>query len=215
MIDEKLFQKMEFNPLVPNKLADEYPKLAEIFGKTDDKMLRYILLMYDITSPLKDAYPELSARKNWAATLAGYKNNEDADFLKTFTKEVKTPVYDDKGKLKYTSKSVELHEPMLEAVQKLIIYQNNRLWAMIVTNEQAFYEYQRRVMAEIGGDADKDALSAITVKTKIMESMDDIDKRLDGYYKRLTSGDGELEETITKRKRLRPEDIAANVQTNR
>lgn len=214
MIDEKLFDKMEFNPLVKEKLATAYPKLAEIFGKTDDRMLRYVLLMYDITSPLKDAYPELSARKTWAATMAGYKENEEIEFLKSFTKETKTPVYDDKGKLKYHNKSIELHEPLLEAVQKLIIYQNNRLWAMIVTNEQAFYEYQRRVMAEVGGDADKDALSAITVKTKIMESMDDIDKRLDGYYKRLTSGDGELEETLTKRKRLRPEDIA-NAQANR
>lgn len=214
MIDEKSYSKMEFNPTVKRNLTVEYPKLAEIFGKIDDKMLRYVLLMYDMNSPLKEAYPDLSARKNWAASIAGYKESDDTEFLKTFTKEVKTPVKDTTGEVKYYNKSIELHEPILDAVQKLVIYQNNRLWAMIVTNEQAFYEYQRRVMAEVGGDADKDALSAITVKTKIMEAMDDIDKRLDGYYKRLTSGDGELEEALTKRKRLRPEDIA-NVQSNR
>lgn len=216
MIDETEFSKIEFNPTVKESLTTQYPKLKEIVGDVNDKLLRYVILMYDMNSPLKEKYPSLSQRKDFAASMAGYNlEKDDIDSLRTMTKTIKTPKFNDKGEQYGFNVSIEPFEEMLDVVLRLVVYQNNRLWAMIITNEQAFYEYQRRVMAEIGGDADKDALSAITIKTKIMEAMDDIDKRLDGYYKRLTSGDTDLEEVITKRKRLRPEEIAQNVQANR
>ncbi len=44
--------------------------------------------------------------------------------------------------------------------------------------------------------------------------MDDIYQRLQKYGRDLTGGDDKLEEVLTKKKRLRPEEIA-NVQASR
>jgi hypothetical protein len=85
---------------------------------------------------------------------------------------------------------------------------------MIVGNEQAFYEFNKRVMLPVDGNRDKDILQAITIKTQIMTAQDEIVQRLQKYLRQLTGEDEKLEESITKRKRIRPEDIA-NVQSNR
>jgi hypothetical protein len=66
----------------------------------------------------------------------------------------------------------------------------------------------------VDGARDKDILQAVEIKTKIMSSMDDIYLRLQKYFRDLSGGDEKLEEILTKRKRLRPEEIA-NVQNHR
>jgi hypothetical protein len=69
-------------------------------------------------------------------------------------------------------------------------------------------------MMPVDGARDKDILQAINIKTQIMTSQDEIYQRLQKYYRDLSGGDTQLEEVITKRKRLRPEEIA-NVQASR
>lgn len=201
MIDDKEFSKMEFNPTVKRQLAVAYPKLKDLVGAVDDRQLRYVILMYDVNSPLRNHYPELIKRKQFAASLAGY----DLD------KDDVTELFD--FKLKVDGVYVP-HEELIAVIIKYLKYQNNWVWSMIVSNEQAFYEYNMRVMMPVDGMKDKDILQAINIKTQIMSSQDDIYQRLQKYYKDLTGGDADLEEAITKRKRLRPEEIA-NVQSNR
>ncbi len=77
MIPDKDFSIMEFNPLIKGKILDKYPKLKELMGEADDKVVRYILLMYDLNSPLRHHYPELFKRKQFAADLAGYNLDKD------------------------------------------------------------------------------------------------------------------------------------------
>lgn len=202
MISDKEYSKMEFNPIVKKDLTIAYPKLKALMGDVDDKMLRYVILMYDVHSPLKNHYPELHKRKEHAAALAGYDLMKD-DVTHLFDFRVK--IDDD----------YEPHEELLKITMKYLKYQNNMVWQMIVSNEQAFSEYSRRVMMPVDGNKDKDILQAVEIKTKIMQSMDDIYQRLQRYTKELSGGDDNLEEMITKRKRLRPEEIAANVQANR
>jgi hypothetical protein len=48
----------------------------------------------------------------------------------------------------------------------------------------------------------------VTLKTKLLEAMDDIDQRLSKYYAQLTGSDSTLEDSLTKRRRLSPESIA-------
>jgi hypothetical protein len=203
MIDEKEFLKMEFNPTVKKNLIAVFPKLKEIVGSVDDKQLRYVLLMYDQNSPLRNHYPDLLKRKEFAADLAGY------DLMKDDV----TTLFD--FKIKNEADEYVPNEDMLDVIIRFLKYQNNWVWSMIVSNEQAFYEYNMRVMMPVDGLRDKDILQAINIKTQIMTSQDEIYQRLQKYYKDLTGGDNQLEETITKRKRLRPEEIAANVQGNR
>ena len=202
MIPDKDFSIMEFNPLVKGKVLEKYPKLKSVLKDGDDRVIRYILLMYDINSPLRHHYPELYKRKEHAADLAGY-NLDKEDVTGLFDFRIKT----DDG--------YEPDEELVNLTMKYLKYQNNMVWLMIVSNEQAFYEYNKRVMLPVDGARDKDILQAVEIKTKIMQSMDDIYSRLQKYGRDLSGGDEKLEEVITKRKRLRPEEIAANVQTNR
>ena len=153
--------------------------------------------MYDVTSPLRQHYPDLSKRKEFAATLAGF------DLMK-----------DDVVSLFEFRLNDEPYEPLLDMITTYLKYQNNWVWSMIVSNEQAFYEYNRRVMMPVEGNRDKDILQAINIKTQIMVSQDDIYQRLQKYYRELSGGDDKLQEAITTRKRLRPEQIA-DVQTSR
>lgn len=201
MIPEKEFLNLEFNPTVKKPLTTVYPKLKSIVGDVDDKVLRYVVLMYDINSPLRNSYPELGKRKEFAADLAGYDLVKD-DVTELFEFRVKV------------GEDYEPNDDLLDMIIKYLKYQNNWVWSMIVSNEQAFYEYNRRVMMPVDGAKDKDILQAINIKTQIMSSQDDIYQRLQRYFKDLSGGDGELEEVLTKRKRIRPEDIA-NVQTNK
>lgn len=202
MIDEKEFSKMEFNPTVKKNLTLVYPKLKEIVGQVDDKQLRYVLLMYDVNSPMRHHYPDLHKRKEFAASVAGYDLMKD-DVTTLF-----------EFRIKNDEDEYEPNEALLGSIIKFLKYQNNWVWSMIVSNEQAFYEYNMRVMMPVEGNKDKDILQAINIKTQIMSSQDEIYQRLQKYYKDLSGGDIELEEAITKRKRLRPEEIA-NAQANR
>lgn len=197
MISDREYSRMEFDPTVKKNLTTVYPKLNDIVGSGDDKMLRYVILMYDVNSPLRQHYPELGKRKEFAASMAGY------DLMKDDV----TTLFDFKI-------NDEPYEELLDMIIRYLKYQNNWVWAMIVSNEQAFFEYNRRVMMPVEGSKDKDILQAINIKTQIMTSQDEIYQRLQKYYRDLSGGDSNLEEAITIRKRLRPEEIA-NVQSNR
>lgn len=194
---EKELSILEFNPMVKKNMLSAYPKLKEIVGDVDDKLIRYVILMYDIKSPLRHHYPELGKRKEFAASMAGYDLMKD-DVITLFDFKINDEPY----------------EELLDMIMKYLKYQNNWVWSMIVSNEQAFYEYNRRVMMPVEGNRDKDILQAINIKTQIMVSQDEIYQRLQKYYRDLSGGDDKLEDAITFRKRLRPEEIA-NVQTNR
>jgi len=202
MIEEREYNRMEFNPVVKKPLTSVYPKLKEVVGSVDDKQIRYILLMYDQNSPLRNHYPDLFKRKEFAASIAGYDlMKDDVTTLFEFRQKNEEDEY-------------EPNEELLGVIMKYLKYQNNWVWSMIVSNEQAFYEYNMRVMMPVEGNKDKDILQAINIKTQIMTSQDEIYQRLQKYYKDLSGGDVQLEDAIVKRKRVRPEDIA-NVQANR
>lgn len=209
MLKDTDFSKMEFFPLCKRAMCVEYPKLCSIVNPTLDKdcnkvkskldkTIRYILLMYDANSPLRLYYPDLEQRKIAAADLAGFDWGED-DMEEILEFKIKT------------EGGVVPNEDMLVMIMNYLKYQNNWVWTMIVSNSEAFYEYNKRVMMPVEGNRDKDILQAINIKTQIMQSQDDIYQRLQRYYKDMSGGDPTLEEEIKVRKRLRPEEIA-NVQ---
>ena len=208
MIQDLDYGRMEFNPTSKQKLFIVYPKLKEIVGDIDDRSIRYLLLMYDQNSPLKDQYPDLGRRKAFAAAIAGFSDKEErVQELESFSRRRK----DKNGNLAVNDKGemvVEPCEDILEVLSRFLVYQSNRIWSMIVANEAAFYEYHKKVMVEVTDGGDKDMLQAVTIKTKLMESMDDIDKRLKVYYRELSGEDKYLEESLNKRKKLSAESQA-------
>jgi len=186
MIVDLDYSKMEFNPVA--KKLDE--KVLSIIKCKEEKLARYILLMYDKNSPVTAAYQSLKQRKEVAASIAGY----DID------KEDMSPIFEFKN-------GDNPDETLIECISNFLRYQNNLLWCLIVSQEQAFHEFTSRVMSPVTGDKDKDILSAINIKNSIMSSQDDIITRLDKYYRQLSGGDDMLESNIKTKKRFTPETI--------
>lgn len=185
------FDKMIFNPFgIKRPLKKAFPKIKmfKSFEVADDKMIAYVLYMYDQNSPLKEQFPDLKIRKEQAAILCGYKLGNDSELLQD---------------LFFFASS-----KLVEMVDEFLRKQNNRIWSMIVSNEQTFFEYQTKLLSPVEGDRDKDILQALQIKSKIMDDLNTINDRLDSYYMKLYGEDQELLKVIKADKRLTPEFIA-------
>ncbi len=133
-------------------------------------------------------FPELKIRKEQAAVLSGFsliKDNEKLHDVFFF-----------------------LSDQLVDMVDEFLRKQNNRIWSMIVSNEQTFFEYQTKLLSPVEGDRDKDILQALQIKSKIMDDLNTINDRLDSYYMKLYGEDQELLKVIKADKRLTPEFIA-------
>ena len=191
IFSESDFDSMFFNPYgIKGSILKKYPKIKmfKSFLKADDKLIRYVLYVYDLNTPLKEYYPDLKIRKEEAAKLSGYDLVKDKDFLYQifFFTDLKT----------------------LEMVDEFLKKQNNRVWSMIVSNEQTFFEYQTKLLRPVDGDKDKDILQALQIKSKIMDDLNTINDRLETYYLKLYGEDDNLLQTIKADKRLTQEFIA-------
>jgi hypothetical protein len=185
------FDKMIFNPFkVKRPLKKAFPKMKmfKSFELADDQMIAYVLYMYDQNTPLKEQFPDLKIRKEQAAILSGYSLTKDDKFLHDLFFFVS--------------------EKLVQMVDEFLRKQNNRIWSMIVSNEQTFFEYQTKLLSPVEGDRDKDILQALQIKSKIMDDLNTINDRLDSYYMKLYGEDQELLKVIKADKRLTPEFIA-------
>lgn len=195
------FRHMEFNPTCSKKIIDEYPALQDVFSGVKDEEARYIILMYAKDSPMKKDYPNLQKRKEACANICKIPEMNRGEI---FEFVIESSELTEDGMVTTT----EPNAVALSALSNFLVYQSDRLWAMIVTNEQAFYEYQKKVMSEVSADEDKDMLQAIAIKTKLLEAMDDINKRLESYYDTMTGGDKKVAESLTRKRMATPESLA-------
>lgn len=185
------FNKMIFNPFsIKGLIKKKYPKIKmfKSFDKAPETLIKYVLYMYDQNTPLKEQFPELKIRKEQAAVLSGYnlvKDNEVLNDMFFFR-----------------------NEKLISMADEFLRKQNNRIWSMIVSNEQTFFEYQTKLLRPVDGDRDKDILQALQIKSKIMDDLNTINDRLESYYMKLYGEDQELLKTIKADKRLTPEFIA-------
>lgn len=82
-ISESLYnERMLFNPTSKNLVKDMsgYKEFAVDFGLNRQKVLKYIILAYDMNSPLRDIYMDIWERKRAAAIAAGFKTGRDGRF---------------------------------------------------------------------------------------------------------------------------------------
>ena len=185
------FDKMLFNPYgFKTSIVKKYPKMKmfKTFQDAEDKLIRYVLYIYDLNTPLKEQFPDLKIRKEQAAILSGYDLDSDKEELNNI--------------FFFTSTKV------ISMCDEFLRKQNNRIWSMIVSNEQTFFEYQTKLLRPVDGDRDKDILQALQIKSKIMDDLNTINDRLESYYMKLYGEDQELLKTIKADKRLTPEFIA-------
>lgn len=187
---EKDFSRLPFNPmgkkaLLETQLKEIIKPIQDEEEKRKEELLRWIVAMYDQSSPLTKAFPDLKQRKLQASYVAGITDEAFLDRL-------------------FDNKIKGLVEVINAYLRK---YGQNRLWAMIVALEAQFWEYQYRLMKQVDGDKDKEILQSIDLKSKIAAELDITSTRLENYYNKLYGDDTELA-GISKAKRLTPETIA-------
>ena len=180
-------------------IVQTFPNLLSVEGFSDlskkdffDKKVRFIMLMYDKASPAIRMFQNVDQRKNECANIAGFDLEADANVLE--------------GIFNFT----DTH--FTTAVVGFLKLQNSRIWSMIVSNEQTFYEYQKALLSEVTQiNGDRDKLNAILVKSKLMEDSDTISKRLEDYY-RIMFGDDSLVEFMSEK--FTPEDMVKKRRAN-
>src|SRR5688572_27454825 len=172
------FKKCFFNPMDKNLM--DYPKVQQLIPdhlhdelSEDERVIRYVLALYDPKSPLVRDYPDLNTRKIAAATIAGFDITADEECT---------------NKL-FSCNSEFLVEMIINFLRTVV---KSRTWAALQADEQTFWEFIIRLMLPITrGDKDKDLVGAVSVKTKLSEDKENINDRLDRNWSRFL-GDDEL-----------------------
>lgn len=182
-----------YNPLEDN-LGNAYPMLIDIFGElTGDtiRILRYAMSCYDPGSPLIQDYQDWMARKTSAAGIAGFD-------------------LDNEGDLKYLGELfIGANPDALEIIHKYLRKcVKSREWAMIVSNEDTFWEYNHRLKQPITTGTDADIIKAVEKKSKISADQEIIHERIKRYEKDFWGGDEEMIQAAEVNRGLNPQKIA-------
>jgi len=172
------YSKMYF----PIHGAKDYRKVRSVARLKTFKSLslteaqkKYIIYLYDKGSPLRSRQANLSLneQKVLAAELAGY-SVDDPELDKLFTNEM---------------------DDVVAAINEVLRVQHSRLFSLICTNMELFYEYQGKLLEKTSSEkGDKDLLQAMEVKSKLRKEMAAINEELDGYFLKFFGDDEKLEE---------------------
>lgn len=199
------FNACHFNPLCTEEMLTAYPKLNDIVSDDWwddiylDKLLRYIVMVYDPESPLIKGEKDLNYRKDVALDLAMVEDDEIRQQFVTCS---------------YPQEQGEEGAPPYQVgviIKYLMRYPKSKEWASIVATENCFWESISKLMEPISGKDSKAELEAVEKKAKIKDEIDKDIKRLDAYYKAFYGGDRDLEEQIKKRK-TSPESYAGLIK---
>lgn len=146
------------------------------------KLSDYVELVYGKDSELVSRYSILKQRKRQASMKLGLSKAESKRFEELRDKRV------------------------VSAICRFLRKQDERLWSLIVTNEEVFEEYEREVLTTVTSErGDKDKLQALEVKAKLMAEMNKIHNRLRGYYNELAGGDEAVAEAARVSRKMTPE----------
>jgi hypothetical protein len=191
------FSKMKF-PIYKTKPTDDILKKVPAmnvvcqFGNYRspeiNKVIRYCCFMYDSGTPFTSMFPDILQRKQEVATYSGFESIDSQIVKDIFS---------------FTDIA------FLDMVHAFLVYQNNRVWSMIVSSEQTFFEYQQKLLRPVtDADGDKNLLQATQIKSKLMQDCDDINQRLENYYRKFYGDDEVLADKSEGFRRYTPEDIA-------
>lgn len=170
------------------KDAKKCPQVMDIeaLHALDSKIIKYLVYCYDANSPLVKRSRGLAERKAKAGEAAGLSEEE---FL-------------------FVSGLGSI--ALVEAIVAMLKYQMSNEWSLIVINEEAFEEIKKRVLVPVVDDKDKDEISALEKKDKLLQIADSMLQRIRQYKAVFYLGDKELEEAAEEI-RFSPESIAKYV----
>ena len=176
-----------------NIIKKNLDKITDAFGLVVDirpdieKLLKYIIYMYDKNTPMRELYQELQERKIECALLSGYSEKKD----KTILEEL----------YNLTDKRA------CELISSFLKYQNHKSWALLVSNEEVLWQYQQELKnPKTDFRQDKEKLEALEIKSKLMNECDSIIKRIEGYEEKIYGDDKKLKDAM--KNVTSPENIA-------
>ena len=155
-----------------------------------DTALRYIMFLYDTSSPLIKKFSNFEDRKKNAMDCAVW-----GDVPLKWIVDVLN----------------NRDESVVEMIIEFLRVQDDKLWSSIMTNEELFLEYTKTLFKPIELIAsDKDLIQATTIKEKIREAQLKVRQELKGLYEEFYNGDKKLEDVVKGRK-FSPEYLAKRV----
>lgn len=188
--------------LTPFEVSKNFPELFRDpvikKNKLSDKVMRYIIYLYDKgTGLIHEFQSDLKARKEAAATDAGFKKEAD------WPEEILSVM--------------ELRDQKsFEVIMAFLRLQKHNVWTEICVTEQELHEFQTLRMTTIGNkdkgkkkdktaEEDKDILIAAEKKEKLMKACQERIKSLESLYEQFYGDNKELiavefEEMVTPEK---------------
>jgi hypothetical protein len=228
------FNACAINPLVSGDLLLKHPHLYEVFepewaeDENFDRILRYVIAVYDPKSPLVAMERDLVRRKEAAIQLLDI-DDELGQQLTTYSYGTSKQVAPAPKKDKKKKKDLDFDplEDELEAEAAALIdvpdpwlsnmifcylkgVVKSRPWLTICALEFSFYENLRLLMQPIKDGRDKEVLESVQKKNAIKGEIENDVNRLDLYCNKFF-GDSTLEEMVQKKKRFTPEGMVKNV----
>lgn len=175
------FKVLPINPFDKNFVDN--PMVKQIFGKLnpfEEKVAKYIILLYESKSPLRQKITNLSERKKECAELVGLKQVDQ--------------IFD----LSYPN--------IITHISSYMRHQQSKVWSVLVANEEVLWQYQSELLTPITTfKTDKDKLQALDMKSRLMVECDAIIKRIDSYEEKLFGDNLDKKEEIIA---MTPESIA-------
>lgn len=171
---------------------DIIDKLVSRYGEQPCKQaLSFIEDVYNPGSDMVKKYPDLKNRKTAAMKKCGLLKDRSAnmaiiDALMTGCDELLNIFIVDRCR-----------------------WFQNRIWTMIVSNEQTFYEYEKILLSPVT-EQGNDLLKGAELKGKLMDQMHSISERLEVYYKQMFPDDDALRKA-TETRVLNPEAVATMI----
>ena len=173
-------------------MLSAYPKLSEIIlpeWKEDeniDKIIRYVIMVYDPKSPLQRDEKDLIRRKSASARLAVL-NTTDSEFI--------NGIYDGSNQICFGI-----------ITNYLVRFIKDKEFAALCAFQYKYFENIKELLTPISGETNAERLEAARKKSVISDEIDKDILRIDDYWQKVY-GDNILTEQI-KSKRITPESIA-------
>lgn len=149
-----------------------------------NSIIRYILFVYDKKSPFHKKFNNISAKKQNAINFSGI------------------------------NESLLKHDEVIEMIIDFLLYQNDKLWSVICTNENLFTEYMTVLNTKLENfNSDKDIVETLTKKEKVRGFFEKLCSDLDVQYDTFYNGDKDLQEDTQKKRRLTPETVSRKLSS--
>ena len=168
------FSRCLINPMDKDSVGSE--RASEVTENLT--MLKYIICVYDPYSPFVQAFPDITARKEKAADWARVPEEERGIYFSFRAPESEEDYEDDddkEEKARIKNENDELADMVTNAVVGYLKIVNSRKWAIIISLEQAIWEFVEKMMSPIekvtSKEKDKDIMSAVQLKGKISKDL--------------------------------------------